>query len=313
MLVREFRNAWQRLMKRPGYAALSAGVLGVGLGVLLFLFGLIDTLIVHPLPAPADRLMAIGATNDRGIGIYDLDSDDYLQRQGRLQGVASDGAYLPMGISLDSGKGPIRLDGTRWTASMMDMLGIHPILGRAFSAADDQPGAAPVVLLGETLWRHDFNADPGVLGRAVRVNGDWATVVGVMPKDFDFPYASQLWVPLPLHAGEHEDVAMVARLRPGVSLTEVRQQLGALNASLRHGAAASDAQIRLTVKPLGVQFVPEDLRPSSAERRESTRATSSPRARWEARTRSGSSRSRRRSITVTGYRGGAIGRDNLRE
>jgi predicted permease len=260
MIVREFRNAWRRLMNRPGYAALSAGVLGVGLGVLLFLFGLINTLIVHPLPEPADQLMAIGPTNDKGIGIYDVDSDDYLQRQGRLQGVATDGAYVPMGINLDKGDGPIRYDGTRWTASMMSMLDVHPILGRAFSAADDQPGAAPVVLLGETLWRHDFNADPAVLGRAVRVNGDWATVVGVMPKDFDFPYASELWMPLPLRAGEHEDVAMVARLRPGVSLSEVRQQLDALNASLRHGAPATDMQMHLTMKALGVQFVPEDVR-----------------------------------------------------
>ena len=260
MIVREFRNAWRRLMSRPGYTALSAGVLGVGLGVLLFLFGMINTLILHPLPTSADQLMAIGPTNDRGIGIYDVDSDDYLQRQGRLQGVAADGAYVPVGISLDKGQGPIRYDGTRWTASMMSMLDAHPILGRAFSAADDQLGAAPVVLLSETMWRHDFNADPGVLGRAVRVNGDWATVVGVMPKDFDFPYASQLWMALPLHAGENEDVAMVARLKPGVSLTEVRQQLDALNASLRHGAPPMDAQMRLTVKPLGVQFVPEDVR-----------------------------------------------------
>ncbi|WP_426690134.1 ABC transporter permease [Rhodanobacter ginsengiterrae] len=260
MIVREFRHAWRRLVKRPGYTALSAGVLGVGLGVLLFLFGMIDTLIVHPLPAAADQLMAIGPTRDNGMGIYDVDSDDYLQRHGRLQGAAVDGAYVPVGISLDRGNGPARYDGTRWTASMMSMLDVHPILGRAFSAADDRPGAAAVVLLGETLWRHDFHADPGVLGRAVRVNGDWATVVGVMPKEFDFPYASQLWMPLPLRAGEHEDVAMVARLTPGVSLTEVRQQLDALNASLRHGAPVADMQMRMTVKPLGVQFVPEDVR-----------------------------------------------------
>ncbi|MDQ6647292.1 MAG: hypothetical protein M3Y93_08670, partial [Pseudomonadota bacterium] len=137
MIVPEFRNAWRRLMNRPGYTALSVGVLGVGLGVLLFLFGMINTLILHPLPASADRLMAIGPTNDRGIGISYVDSDEYLQRRGRLQGVAADGAYVPVGISLDEGHGPLRYDGTRWTASMMSMLGVRPILGRAFSAADD--------------------------------------------------------------------------------------------------------------------------------------------------------------------------------
>ncbi|MEO8856635.1 MAG: ABC transporter permease, partial [Burkholderiaceae bacterium] len=259
MIVREFHHAWRRLLKRPGYTLLSVGVLGVGLGVLLFLFGLIQTLVLHPLPSPADQLMAIGPTRDNGMGIYDIDSDDYLQRRGRLQGVATDGAYLPVGISLDKGNGPVRYDATRWTASMMDMVGTRPILGRAFSAADDQPGAAPVVLLGESLWRNAFNADPAVLGRAVRVNGDWAAVVGVLPEDFDFPYASQLWMPLPLRAGEHEDVAMVARLKSGVSLAEVRQQLDAVNASLRLGAPATDMQMPMAVKPLSAQFVPEDV------------------------------------------------------
>jgi putative ABC transport system permease protein len=263
MIIREFRSAWRRLMNRPGYTALSVGVLGVGLGVLLFLFGLINGLVLHPLPSPVDQLMAIGGTNDRGIGSYDVDSDDYLQRQGRLQGVAREGAFAPEGMSLDNGHGPTYYAGTRWTASMMAMVNVQPILGRAFSAADDLPGSASVVLLGESLWRHEFNADPAVLGRAVRVNGNWATVVGVLPKNFEFPSASQLWMPLPIRAGLHQDVAMAVRLKPGTSLTEVRQQLDALDTSLRHGAPITDAkmeaQMRLTVKPLAVQIVPEDI------------------------------------------------------
>lgn len=259
MIVREFRNAWRRLMNRPGYTALSVGVLGVGLGVLLFLFGLINGLVLHPLASPADQLMAIGPTRDNGMGIYDLDSDDYLQRQGRLQGVATDGAFTSGGIGLDIGHGSTRYKGARWTSSMMSMVDVLPILGRAFSAADDQPGSVPVVLLSESLWRHQFNADPAVLGRAVRVNGDWATVVGVLPKTFDFPEASRLWVPLRLRASEHKWVTMVARLKPGVTLAEVRQQLAALDDSLRHGAPATEMQKRMTVKPLSVQFVPEDV------------------------------------------------------
>jgi predicted permease len=143
---------------------------------------------------------------------------------------------------------------------MMDMLSVNPVLGRKFSQADDQPGAAPVVLLGESVWKHDFNADPHVIGRAVRVDGEWATVVGVLPADFDFPSASQVWLPLQLRAGQHTDVTMAARLKPSVSLTEARQQLAALDANLRHGAPQSEAQRSLTMKPLAVTIVPEDTR-----------------------------------------------------
>jgi hypothetical protein len=78
MIVREFREAWRRLMRRPGYALLSVGMLGVGLGVVLFLFGLVNTMILRPLPFPqAGRLMAIGQQQSNGIGY--IDSDQYLQ------------------------------------------------------------------------------------------------------------------------------------------------------------------------------------------------------------------------------------------
>ena len=166
-MLRELHAAWRRLARRPGYAALSIAVLGVGLGVVVFLFSLINTLILTPLPLPhADRLMAVGELNrgnggaDTGIGIGDIDTEQYLRLAAALRGVDATGGYLGVGASLDTGAGATRLDGVRLTASMLDLLGVRPLLGRGLLVTDDQPGAPPVVLLGEDLWRHAYGADP---------------------------------------------------------------------------------------------------------------------------------------------------------
>ena len=261
MIVREFRSACRRLCKRPGYAVLSVAMLGVGLGVVVFLFSLVNTLILAPLPYPqADRLMAMGEAHDNGFGIGDIDSDVYLQLQGRLRSMDAIGADVGADMNLDAGTGATQYDGSLLTASMMDLLGVKPLLGRGFVAADDVPGAAPVLLLNETVWRHDFKADPHIVGRAVRVNGEWATVIGVLPADFGFPRVSQVWMPLRLDAGQHRDIAAVARLGPSSSLIQARAQLGALANELQRMLPAGQTMRPLTIKPLALNFVPEDMR-----------------------------------------------------
>lgn len=269
MLLRELQAAWRRLAHRPGYAALSIAVLGVGLGVVVFLFSLINTLILTPLPLPyGDRLMAVGELNrgngsvgDTGIGIGDLDTDQYLRLAASMRGVDATGGYLGVGVSLDTGGGATRMDGVRLTASMMDLLGARPLLGRGLLATDDQPGAPPVVLLGEDLWRHAFAADPHVVGRAVRVNGDWATVVGVMPASFAFLGGDpQLWMPLRLDPAHGTDLYMVARLKTGTTLAAARQELSALDARLRRELPKWREQQQLVIKPFSTSFVQEDTR-----------------------------------------------------
>ncbi|MBD8897560.1 ADOP family duplicated permease [Rhodanobacter sp. DHG33] len=261
MIVREFRGAWRRLMRRPGYALLSVAMLGVGLGVVLFLFGLVNTMILRPLPFPqADRLIAVGEQPSNGYGIGTIDSDQYLQLQGHLRSVEMLGAYAQTGFNLDSGDGANFARGTRLTASMMQLLGVEPILGRGFIASDEVPGAAPVVLLGETLWRQDFHADPHIVGHVVQVNGEPATVIGVLSADFGFPQASQLWMPLQLRQGQHLYISGVARLAPGFELSQAGAELAARGDAMQLALPMDQRGLPLTVRPLSVSFVPEDMR-----------------------------------------------------
>ncbi len=263
MIVREFREAWRRLARRPGYAALSVMVLGVGLGVALFLFSLVNTLILQPLPLPhAERLMALGEPSHSGNGLGDIDSDQYLALRGHLRSVDLMGAYTGVGVGLDAGSSATYYQGSRMTASMMPLFGFKPLLGRGLVSSDDEPGAASVMLLGESLWRHAFNADPHVIGRAVRINGEWATVVGVLPASAgDLPVkGNQVWLPLRLQPGQHRDLAGVVRLAPGNQLAQARAELDAWGARLQQALGPGQHTRGIIVKPLGLTFVPEDMR-----------------------------------------------------
>lgn len=263
MIVHEFREAWRRLSRRPGYALLSVVVLGVGLGVTLFLFSLINTLIIEPLPMPQpDRLMSVGEPSSNGNGINIIDSGQYLALRDGLRSVDAMGAYLGTGVSVDQGHGATYQVGSRMTASMMPLLGIEPLLGRLLQPSDETPGAPKVVLLGESLWRHGFDANPHIVGRAIRVNGDWATVVGVVPgRKTRLPVTdNQVWMPLTLRPNEHRDLWGVARLAPGVQLAQARAELDAWDARLQAAMPAGMRMRGVTIKPWKYGFVPEDMR-----------------------------------------------------
>lgn len=232
MIVRELRQAWRRISKRPGYALLSVAVLGVGLGVMLFLFTLVNSVILQPLPYPhADRLVAVGEPGSNSVEW--MDSTQYLELHGKLRSMDAMGAYVRTNLNLDSGHGAVHYDGGLLTASMMGVLGIKPLLGRGFEPADDAPGAPRVMLLGESLWRHAFGADPHIIGRAVQVNAQWVTVVGVLPASFRFPTGTATaWLPLRLVPNQHGGIDVAARLARGVRLDQARAELDAWDARL---------------------------------------------------------------------------------
>ncbi len=263
MIVREFRQTWRRLLKRPGYALLSVAVLGVGLGVTLFLFSLVNTLILEPLPVPhAARLMALGAPSNSGNGIDAIQSDQYLALHGHLDSVDLMGAYVPIGVGVDEGGSANYYSGSRMTASMMPLLGIKPLLGRGLLPADDAIGAPNVVLLGEALWRQGFKADPQIMGRAVRVNGEWATVVGVLPAQASrIPVANnQVWLPLKLQPEQNRYLQGVARLAPCCQLARAHAELDAWEARLQSALPSGSSTRGVTIKPWKFSFVPEDMR-----------------------------------------------------
>ncbi|HEX7341240.1 MAG TPA: ADOP family duplicated permease [Rhodanobacteraceae bacterium] len=258
MILRELRQAWRRLCKRPGYALLSVAVLGVGLGAVLFVFSLVNTLVLQPLPFPqASRLVAVGEPNSSGID--HIDSDQYLKLRGKLHSVDLLGAYAAVGVSIDSGHGATYCKGSRLTASMMQLLGVEPILGRGFTPADDVPGAPRVILLSDALWQHQFGADPHIIGRSVKVNGAFARVIGVAPATFAFPTFMQAWLPLRVQVGQHRDIHAIGRLAPGATMGQARAELHAWVGRLARALMPGQMAMHLAIGPMASAFVPRQI------------------------------------------------------
>jgi len=260
MILHDLRNASRRLLARPGYSALSIGVLGLGLGAVLFLLGVINGMILEPMPFPhADRLMAVGEEREIGFGIGRLRSDDYITLKRELGSIEAFGAYseITANLSLGAERGAKRYDGVSMSQSMFGLLGVQPLFGRLPDAADDQPGAPLTLLLGERAWRDDFAADPDIVGRTIKANGEAATIIGVLPEAFAFPFIGQVWVSQRMRADDGMEWQTVARLKPDTTLQQARAELEAVSQRLGHDLAAQREDASVAIKPLGLHFVNE--------------------------------------------------------
>lgn len=253
----ELGTAWRRLLARPGYSALSVSVLGLGLGAMLFLLTAVNGLILAPLPFPdSERLVSIGFQREGNRNINSMSSADFVRMAPALRSYEAIGGYSRMTIVLGLEAGPKRYEGAALSEEMLPLLGAQPVLGRRFTAEDEQrPGAAPVVLIGHDVWRDDFGADPEVVGRAIRVNGGTGTIVGVMPAEFGFPQRQSVWLARRAYAGSDFNHEMLARLRPGVTLAQARAELDAVAATLGRQLEGLANDSRLALQPLRFSFV----------------------------------------------------------
>lgn len=258
MLIPELRRASRRLMSRPGYTGLSVAVLAIGLGAVLFMLSVLDGLVLRPLPFPdADRLVAIGHARDGAGSVGYLRSRDFARIAEEVRGVEEFGLWAELSIAISRG-GPFaarQYQGSALSASMLPLLGVQPALGRAFSDADDKPGAELTVLLSDHVWREDFAADPAILGRQLMVNGEAATVIGVMPPGFAFPYVDRVWLPRRFSADDRVPSQVMARLAPGVSVPQLRRELDALAGRLGDELQGARDHRRLRTVPMAERFV----------------------------------------------------------
>jgi putative ABC transport system permease protein len=260
-LATELNNAARRLLRRPTQSALVVGVLGLGLGAFLFLLSVVNGLLIRPLPFPdADRLVAMGERRDSGVG--GIHANDFLRLRDELRSFERMGVYdeATANISRGGSSLPQRYDGAQMSVEAQQLVGVQPILGRGFIAADDQPGAPAVLLLGERVWREDFGADPAVIGRVLKLNGEAATVVGVLPEDFRFPYIAEVWMPRRLRSDDPYGAQVIAKLADGVSLSQARVEFDTVVERLGPALMAQRDQRPLNLKPLVLRFVNEHTR-----------------------------------------------------
>ena len=198
--IDEVKAAVAGLARAPAFTALAVGVLGLGLGAVIFMYGVADTLMLKPAPYPnGDRLYSIVThrrRRRRTTTTTTMVLEDYeLVRETQTQFEAIGAAYVGTAYLTGDGQAE-RYDGGFADGYMFDVAGVAPEIGRAILPRDATEGAAPVVVLSHQLWKERFDSDPSVIGRIVRVNGKSSEVIGVMPEGYAFPSAAQLWVPI---------------------------------------------------------------------------------------------------------------------
>ena len=235
----DIRDATRSMRRTPGFTAIVVAILSLGIGANSALFGIVNAVLLRPLPYPgSDRIVSIASA---GGGDEVLDAQTIRAVLGeRTRSFAALASYTPDGANLTGGDEPERVDGGSASPRFFEVMGVHPALGREFSPEEARDGSTGVVIIAHTLWKREFGGDPGVIGHKVELDDRSYQVIGVMPAGFAYPHGAEYWLPLELprpEAGSTYYAYLLGRLRPGVSLDAARSEFGVLQRS--HAAELS--------------------------------------------------------------------------
>jgi predicted permease len=244
------RRAAQGLRRTPGFTALCVLTLATAIGADTAVFSIVDAVLLRPLPYPrADRLVGLWQTLP-GLGLEQVGLSDatYLLYRGHRRALAEMAIYRRGLVNLTGGDAPERVPSARATTTLFAVLGVAPALGRAFDAAEERPGAPPVVVLSDALWRRKLGGDPRALGRTVRIDGVTTQVIGVMPEGFAFPHPdTALWLPLAIDPAKLSAGALsydgVGRLAPGATPRAASAELNGFARRLDRWIPGEDSTI----------------------------------------------------------------------
>jgi predicted permease len=239
----DLRYTVRSLLKSPGFAAIAILTLALCIGANSAIFSVVNAILLKPYPWPdAGRLVYIHNTYP-SIGVTNAGCSipDYLDRRAGVPSIEESALYTGVSLNLSASGQVEHITGQSVTPSLFSLLKTAPALGRAFTDAEAQPGAAKTVVLSDDLWRNRFGANPAILGTDIRLDGEPCTVIGVMPPGFYFPDPRvRLWVPFVFiaqqksDAGRHREFStMVARLKPGATIAQVQRDVDAVHRRLR--------------------------------------------------------------------------------
>ncbi|MGH9777491.1 MAG: ABC transporter permease [Candidatus Acidiferrales bacterium] len=233
-LWQDLRYGARQLLRSPGFTAVAVLTLALGIGANTAIFSVANAVLLQPLPyKEPDRLVRLWESNPgRNWPFFSASApnfNDWVQQNQSFEPLAATEGDT---FNLTGDGEPERLLGRRVTGNFFPLLGVEPALGRNFTPEEDQPGSARVVILSHGLWQRRFGADPRVLGRALRLDGEPYEVVGVLPPTFRFTQGTEVWTPLAIDWNQrgranrsNHTLLVVGRLKPGVTLAQAQADL----------------------------------------------------------------------------------------
>jgi putative ABC transport system permease protein len=257
-LRKDLGYSLRMLCKHPILSIIIILTFGLGIGLTTMVFSITNGILFKGLPvADADRLMAVGRTdpahNVRFMSVSVHDFLDWRKEQDTFENLA---AYDASTFNVTGSEGrPERYSGALVTVNLFDVLRVQPILGRGFREGEDEPGAQPVILIGYDVWQERFGGSPEVLGQTLQTNAQTRSIIGVAPKGFMFPSREQIWAPLitspsATKRGEGPSLAVIGRLKEGVSVDEAEAELVTIAKRLEQEYPESNEGMGAAVLPI---------------------------------------------------------------
>ncbi len=237
-LRQDLRFGLRLLGRNPGFTAVAALTLALGIGANTAVFSLVNTILLRPLPyRNPEQLVLVSETvpamgGDVEVGMA---AGEYLDYRDRNRTFAQTAAFEAAGFNLTGEGTPLRVNAAAVTASAFPLLGVSPALGRTFTTDEERPGSLPVAVLSYSLWQRHYASHDGILGKTIKLDEKPYQVVGVMPPSFQFPFDgaplsehADLWVPEIFTPDRVQDrlrefgVGFIGRLKPGISAQQAQ-------------------------------------------------------------------------------------------
>jgi predicted permease len=270
-LRQDLHYGLRTLLKNPGFTIIAVIALALGIGANSAIFSVVNAVLLRPLPFKNPEQLVMVWENAAHLGFpkNTPSPPNFLDWQRQNTVFTGMAAMSERTFNLTGLGEPERLDGRRVSANLFDLLGVPALFGRTFVPADDRPGTH-VVLLSYSLWQRRFGSDPNIIGRAITLNGESYTVIGVMPRSVHLPaygnWNDQIWVPIAFtnqeltERGSHF-LDVVARIKSGVTLKQAQAEMETIAARLAKEYPRYNTRIGATVKPLHEELV-GDMKPA---------------------------------------------------
>jgi putative ABC transport system permease protein len=261
-LWQDVRYGLRQLRRNPGFTVVAVLTLTLGIGANTAIFSLINAVLLTPLPFPhPDRLVQIWE-KDPHIGLDQgvVSPYNFLDWQSQSHNFEAMAAYQHEHFSLTGGPLPVGLGGRRVTADFFRVLGVRPMLGRDFLAHEDRPGAGHVAIVSYSTWQNHLDGDPRIVGKAITLDGESYTVIGVMRADFQSSdLGSDVWTTpgfeLKGRSRANHDLFVIGRLKPGVTLAAARSEMDTIAKRLAQQYPDTNPQSGILLVPLLEEIV----------------------------------------------------------
>lgn len=267
-LRQDLAYASRRLAHAPGFSLVAVATLAIAIGANTAIFSVVHAVLLRPLPfADPDRLVWVWENNpQRGIPRRQVAPAAYAAYRDRAGVFTNLGASTDWMSSLTGAGEPESISGYRFSGNFFSILGVPARLGRTLGPEDARAGHDRVVVLADSLWRRRFGSDPGVIGRAITLDDESYTVVGVMPTSFGHPPNAEMWAPLVLEGAQATAagprfIRMIGRLKPGVQVEQATSAVAGVAAALAAADAENQGGWRAAASPIASRYT-GDIKPA---------------------------------------------------